>query len=126
MGSPPDHQLHAPQAHLVPEQEACRKNMSMRIKLKSKKELSNHHNFEQEQYLLHKIILNHVQEQGVPDGPGDSGLGDVSIGILDPVGQVCHGCWEGGNIHPPLQLSPQEEVTCSYCISSGLHKNMLI
>ena len=87
--------------------------MSMRIKLKSKKEFLNHLNSEQEQELLHKINLNHVQEEGVPDGPGDSGLGDVSIGVLDPVGQVHQGCWEGGHIDPPLQLSPQEEVACS-------------
>ena len=111
MGSHPDHQLHAPLAHLVPEQEANSESRSIRNKRKSKKELS-HYRKEEQQELLHKINLNHVQEEGVPDGPRDSGLGDVSIGILDPVGQVRQGCWEGGDVDPPLQLSPQEEVTC--------------
>ena len=90
---------------------------SIRNKLKRKKGLLHYCEEEQQHELLHKINFNHVQEQGVPDGPGHSGLGDVIIGILDPVGQVHQGCWEGCHIDPSLQLSPQEEVTCSFCVS---------
>ena len=59
------------------------------------------------------INANQVQEQEIPDGPGDSGLGDVIIGVLDPMDQFGHGRREGGHIDPPLHLSPQEEVACS-------------
>ena len=63
--------------------------------------------------MVYQCKLNQAQEQDVPDGLRDSGLGDVSIGVLDPMDQISHGCREGSHIDPPLELSPQEEVTCS-------------